>query len=163
VLFAGTGWERKGLRFAIQAVEECGEGFSLLVAGRGDERGFQAKRTRFLGVAEDMPSLYAAADLFLLPTIYDPFSNACLEALASGLPVITTTANGFSEIVQNGVHGTAVDDPRNIGGISEALRFWSDRGQRERARIANLQLAQQFDISTNVAKTLEVLMSCAQR
>ena len=52
-----------------------------------------------------MPALYAAVDVFVLPTIYDPFSNACLEALAAGLPVLTTTANGFAEILTPGVTG----------------------------------------------------------
>ena len=55
-----------------------------------------------------MPSLYLATDIFLLPTLYDPFSNACLEALAAGRAVITTRANGFSEIIESGRHGTIV-------------------------------------------------------
>src|SRR6267143_87214 len=53
----------------------------------------------------DLRRVYAAADIFILPTIYDPYSNACLEALACGLPVITTRANGFSEIIEDSVHG----------------------------------------------------------
>ncbi len=95
----------------------------------------------------DMPALYGAADIFLLPTIYDPFSNACLEALAAGLPVVTTRANGFSEIIENGVHGTVMDDPRNVEAICEALLFWSDTRRREPARVENVALAAQFDIS----------------
>jgi UDP-glucose:(heptosyl)LPS alpha-1,3-glucosyltransferase len=104
-----------------------------------------------------MAALYGAADIFLLPTIYDPFSNACLEALATGLPVITTRANGFSEIIESGVHGTGLDDPPNTEAILEALQFWSDSARREQARIKIRELADQFDISTNVARTLEIL------
>ena len=48
----------------------------------------------------DLALLYAAADIFILPTLYDPFSNASLEALAAGLPVITTRGNGFSEVIE---------------------------------------------------------------
>jgi len=162
VLFAGSGWERKGLRFAIEAIEQSEKRLSLLVAGRGDEGKFASARVRFLGVVQDMPALQAAADIFLLPTIYDPFSNACLEALASGLPVVTTEANGFSEIIETGFHGTVVDDPRNIDALGEALLFWSDGPRRKQARIANFALAGQFDISANVARTLEILTSvCA--
>ena len=161
VLFAGSGWERKGLRFALEAIDAQAGGMKLLVAGRGDSRKFSSQRAQFLGVVRDMPSLYRAADIFLLPTIYDPFSNACLEALAAGLPVITTRANGFSEIIESGRHGTVIDDPRNVRAISEALRFWADPARRAQARIDNPVLASQFDISRNVEKTLQILASVA--
>ena len=61
-----------------------------------------SEKMRLLGPVADMQSLFAAADMFILPTVYDPFSNACLEALSYGLPVITTLTNGFSEIVESG-------------------------------------------------------------
>jgi UDP-glucose:(heptosyl)LPS alpha-1,3-glucosyltransferase len=157
VLFAGSGWERKGLRFAIDAIEKSGREIRLLVAGRGDKRKYKSHRVQFLDVVQDMPALYGAADIFLLPTIYDPFSNACLEALAAGLPVITTSANGFAEIIQTGVHGTVLDDPRNTEAVCEALLFWSDFALREEARGRNLDLAARFDISANVSETLAIL------
>lgn len=161
-LFAGSGWERKGLRFAIDAVERQAGQMRLLVAGRGDSRQFPSARAQFLGVVREMPSLYAAADVFLLPTIYDPFSNACLEALAAGRPVITTRANGFSEIVESGRHGTVIDDPRDIDAISEALRFWSDPARRAQAHLDNLALAAQFDMPANVEQTLRILTQVAR-
>jgi UDP-glucose:(heptosyl)LPS alpha-1,3-glucosyltransferase len=157
VLLAGSGWERKGLRFAIDAIEKGGKQLRLLVAGRGSQRKFKSAQVQFLDVVQDMPALYGAADIFLLPTIYDPFSNACLEALAAGLPVVTTRANGFSEIMETGVHGTVLDDPRNIDAICEALLFWSDSALREEARGRNLDLAARFDISVNVSQTLAIL------
>ncbi len=161
VLFAGSGWERKGLRFAIEAIEKSGKQMRLLVAGRGDERKFRSARVRFLGAVQDMPALHGAADIFLLPTIYDPFSNACLEALAAGLPVVTTRANGFSEIMATGVHGAVIDDPRDTDAICEALRFWSDSARSEQARPGIRELAARFDISANVARTLEILLQGA--
>jgi UDP-glucose:(heptosyl)LPS alpha-1,3-glucosyltransferase len=157
VLFAGSGWERKGLRFAVEAIERQSERMKLLVAGRGEGRKFSSERVHFLGVIREMPSLYHAADIFLLPTIYDPFSNACLEALAAGRPVITTRANGFSEIIETGRHGTIIDEPRNIDEIDAALEFWSDPARRAQARLDNLALAAQFDISRNVEETLAIL------
>lgn len=161
VLFAGSGWERKGLRFALDAMERQEKGMALLVAGRGESRRFKSERAEFLGIVSEMPSLYAAADIFLLPTIYDPFSNACLEALAAGLPVVTSRANGFSEIIEHGVHGSVIDDPRDIDAIDEALRFWSDPARRAQARLDNHALAAQFDISANVDQTLEILAGVA--
>ena len=163
VLFAGSGWERKGLRFAVDAIEKSGKPLRLLVAGRGGQREFKSPRVQFLDVVRDMPALYGAADIFLLPTIYDPFSNACLEALAAGLPVVTTRANGFAEIIATGVHGTVLDDPRNIDAIREALLFWSDHAHREQGRVGIVKLAEQFDIAANVDRTLAILLQGAAR
>ncbi len=84
-------------------------------------------RAKFLGLVKDLPALYTAADVFILPTIYDPFSNACLEAVAAGLPVVTTSANGFSEILTPGVHGDIVQ-PGDITGLAAALEFWKSQG-----------------------------------
>jgi UDP-glucose:(heptosyl)LPS alpha-1,3-glucosyltransferase len=166
LLFAGSGWERKGLLVAIEAMALCkNRKMRLLVAGRGDARRYETTRLRFwredpvqfLGEVADLLPVYAAADIFILPTIYDPFSNACLEALASGLPVITTRSNGFSEIIEGGVHGSIVDNPANLVGLRDAIRFWSDPSRRDTARSANIERASQFDISKNVAQTLEIV------
>jgi UDP-glucose:(heptosyl)LPS alpha-1,3-glucosyltransferase len=170
LLFAGSGWERKGLLFAIQAMALCkNRKLRLLVAGRGNERLYKTKRLRlwreepvqFLGEMADLVRLYAAADIFILPTIYDPFSNACLEALACGLPVVTTRANGFSEIIEDTVHGSIVDHAGNLIGLRDAIRFWSDPSRRAAARSANVARASQFDISKNVQQTLKVLARVA--
>ena len=159
LLFAGSGWERKGLRFAVEAVQRQEKRTKLLVAGRGESRTFASTPTQFLGIVGDMPSLYQAADAFVLPTLYDPFSNACLEALAAGLPVITTQSNGFSEIIESGRHGTVVDDASNVDALNDAIQFWSEPERRKQARIDNLALAAQFDISRNVAETLRVVIA----
>jgi UDP-glucose:(heptosyl)LPS alpha-1,3-glucosyltransferase len=167
LLFAGSGWERKGLLFAIEAMALCKDRkLRLLVAGRGNARPYKTTRLRFwreepvqfLGEVADLMPLYAAADIFILPTIYDPFSNASLEALACGLPVVTTRSNGFSEIIENGVHGSMVEDAGNLIALRDAIRFWSDPLRRIRARSANIERASQFDISKNVAQTLDILM-----
>jgi len=170
LLFAGSGWERKGLLFAIEAIALCkNRKMRLLVAGRGDARPYKTTRLRFwrddpvqfLGEVTDLVPVYAAADIFILPTIYDPFSNACLEALASGLPVITTRSNGFGEIMEDGVHGSIVEDAGNLIALRDAIRFWSDRSRRDSVRSVNIERASQFDISKNVAQTLEILTRVA--
>jgi UDP-glucose:(heptosyl)LPS alpha-1,3-glucosyltransferase len=158
LLFVGSGWERKGLRFAIAAMALCrNRKMRLLVAGRGNQRSYKSKRVQFLGEVQDLAPIYAAADIFILPTIYDPFSNACLEALASGLVVITTRANGFSEIVEENVHGSIVDFANNIAGLRDAIQFWSDSASRVAAIPQIIERASQFDVSKNVAQTLEIL------
>ena len=168
LLFAGSGWERKGLRFAIEAFELCqNRKLQLLVAGRGDARSYQPKRfftqepVRFLGEVADLKPIYSAADIFILPSIYDPFSNACLEALASGLPVVTTRDNGFSEIIEDGLHGSVVDSPSNTSALRDAIRGWSDESRRNSARSEIIARASRFDISQNVAATVRVLLQSA--
>jgi UDP-glucose:(heptosyl)LPS alpha-1,3-glucosyltransferase len=159
LLFAGSGWERKGLRFAIEAMALCrNRKMRLLVAGRGNQRSYKSKRVQFLGEVGNLAHIYAGADIFILPTIYDPFSNACLEALASGLPVITTRANGFSEIIEKDMHGSIIDSANNIAGLRDAIRFWSDSARRAAAKPNIIERASQFDLSKNVAATLGILI-----
>jgi UDP-glucose:(heptosyl)LPS alpha-1,3-glucosyltransferase len=166
LLFAGSGWERKGLLFAMEAAALCGDRkMRLLVAGRGNPKVYKTRRLRFwreesvkfLGAISDMVRVYAAADIFILPTIYDPFSNACLEALACGLPVITTRSNGFSEIIENGVHGSIVQSAGDLAGLRDSIRFWSDPARRAAVKSTNIELAAQFGISKNVRETLDIL------
>ena len=156
-LFLGTGWERKGLSTAIRAAD-CLEDTTLLVAGRGVADRYRGTNVRFLGPVKDIASLFAASDILVLPTWYDPFSNACLEALAAGLPVITTDANGFSEIIERGVHGdiTASGD---VHAIAELLDSWRIPGRCAEAREACLRLASEFSIEKNATETLRVLQS----
>ena len=161
VLFAGSGWERKGLRFAIAALHAAGlPHATLLVAGRGQARGLpRSGRVRFLGPVKNIPSYLAAADAFILPTLYEPFSNACLEALAAGLPVITTSANGFAEIIEPGVEGEVVPEPDDLPALSAALKKWSDPARRAAIRPRLLALGEKFSIAENVRQTLAIIES----
>jgi UDP-glucose:(heptosyl)LPS alpha-1,3-glucosyltransferase len=158
VLFAGSGWERKGLRRLVEAVETLPESIEprLLVAGRGNPRslGRVSSRVRFLGPVADMAAVYATADVFALPTLYDPFSNACLEAMAAGLPVITTDANGFGEIIDPGKTGEVLTPDASL---AQALTAWSDPGRRAAARPLCVAKAASFSIEANVEQTMAKL------
>nr|MBA3762573.1 glycosyltransferase family 4 protein [Chthoniobacterales bacterium] len=155
----GSGWERKGLRFAITAVENCNDPrLQLLVAGHGTPAKYRSRSLRFLGVVQDLQALYAAADIFLLPTIYDPSSNACLEAMAVGLPVITTKGNGFSELMEEGRDGSIIKEPDNTAALCAALRFWSNGETREKSRASREEHAREFSIGRNVNATLQILL-----
>jgi len=116
VLFVGSGFERKGLFPLLQAVAAMVE-THLVVVGK-DRKLAQAKtmaqklglmdRVHFLGGQPDVRPYYGAADVFALPTLYDPFPNAVLEALACGLPVLTSPGSGAAELVDSGC-GRVVD------------------------------------------------------
>jgi UDP-glucose:(heptosyl)LPS alpha-1,3-glucosyltransferase len=158
ILFAGSGWERKGLRFAIEAIRRLkNRRIKFLVAGEGKKPRFTPPNVRFLGPVDDMHSLYVAADLFVLPTVYDPFSNACLEALSAGVPVITTASNGFSEIIQSGVHGEVLDRPNDVPALANAISHWCTLGQKDEVRASCAARAQEYTIDRNVNETMKVL------
>ena len=158
LLFTGSGWERKGLRFAIEALHALDDNhIHLLVAGSGKMHGhLRHPRAHYPGPVMDMAPLLAAADLFVLPTLYDPFSNACLEAARHGLPVITTTANGFSELIENDVHGTVIE-AADATALADAIDHWSSDGRAARARNACAANAAPFTIDANVQATLDIL------
>lgn len=153
-LFLGTGWERKGLRFAIEATARAG--WRLIVAGRGPSRRHSAPHVLHLGESKNLPALFAACDVLLHPTWYDPFSNACLEALAAGLPVITTTANGAAEILEQDVTGSVVSRPDALGELEEALRFWKIQ-QPSASRTACIKAAMQYPMQKNRDQTIALL------
>lgn len=94
-IFVGNGFVRKGLDMAIAALPP---GWTLWVVG-GDAPVPAGPAVRFLGGRRDPERFLQAADVMILPTRYDPFANVCLEALACGIPALTTRANGASEIL----------------------------------------------------------------
>jgi UDP-glucose:(heptosyl)LPS alpha-1,3-glucosyltransferase len=107
-LLVGSGYERKGVATAIAALAELPESAYLMVVGREKRVNRYKRLARSLGVRErivfagpqlDVKPYYGCADVFVLPTIYDPFPNAALEAMACALPVITTTKSGAAELV----------------------------------------------------------------
>ncbi|UCD70741.1 MAG: glycosyltransferase family 4 protein [Syntrophobacterales bacterium] len=128
-LFVGSGFERKGLKKAIIALKELPEDVVLLVVGRDEkqqkylrlsERLKMKGRVVFYGPRADVTTFYQIADAFVLPTIYDPFSNATLEALAMGLFTVTTTSNGCAEVMKD-FAGAIIQDTGDIDAMVEAM------------------------------------------
>jgi glycosyltransferase involved in cell wall biosynthesis len=67
-----------------------------------------AEDIRFLGNRRDVPALLAAADLFVLPSLWEGLPLVLLEAMAAGLPAVVTAVGGNPEVVENGVSGVLV-------------------------------------------------------
>jgi UDP-glucose:(heptosyl)LPS alpha-1,3-glucosyltransferase len=76
----------------------------------------------FLGSTGEVEKFYAASDLFVLPTLYDAFSNVCLEAMACGTPVITSRNNGASELIRDGEEGYVLER-HEVGELVEKVRL----------------------------------------
>lgn len=158
LFFAGSGWERKGLRYAIDAVEQLPPDCKarLVVAGKGSRMRFRSRKVVYLGEVDSILPYLEAADLFILPTTYDPFSNACLEALANGVPVVTTRLNGFHEIMGPD-DGAVVEAPDAVDALVDAILQWRDPEKREIARERLRERALEFSIEANLKATMQAL------
>ena len=168
-LFVGSGFARKGLGAAIAALGSAGcEWFRLVVVGKDREAArFAARaraaglgeRVRFVGAREDVRSLYAAGDCFILPSRYDPFPNTALEALAMGLPVIVSSRCGAAEIVEPGDNGW-ICKPDDPAGLAALMRQADEAiGARDMSRAARTT-AERFrveDMAARLAKLYEQL------
>jgi UDP-glucose:(heptosyl)LPS alpha-1,3-glucosyltransferase len=128
-LHVGSGFERKGVAAMLEAVARSRAKPWALVVGR-DKRASQyatlaqrlgiAERVRFVGAVSDVRPYYAAADTFVLASLYDPQPNAALEAMACGLPVVTSTKCGAAELLVEGESGF-VRDALDVAGIASVL------------------------------------------
>ena len=137
-LFVGSGFARKGLEAAIEALRLTNnEALKLAVVGTDREQArFAAQaaplgeRVRFLGGHQDVRPLYAAADCLILPSRYDPFPNTVLESFAMGLPAIVSSHCGAAEIIERGVNGW-VCSPDDVPGIAALMKEADDAIRRE--------------------------------
>jgi UDP-glucose:(heptosyl)LPS alpha-1,3-glucosyltransferase len=138
------------------------EKYRLLVVGKGNIPLYQrvAQRlglqeiTIFCGFQEQMPPFYGAADIFVLPSYYDPFGNVCLEAMACGLPVITTRETGVSELMAHGRSGFVLDHPENISTLANWLEALEDPELRRSMGFEAQEQAAFLTIKRNVERTI---------
>lgn len=132
VVFCGSGFERKGLGNLIKAFASAAKklvDMRLIVVGKGAIRPFQKLAQRngvgskivFAGHQKDVVQFYAAADAFVLPSLYDPYPNAVLEAMACGIPVAVSRVTGVSEVIENGVNGFVIENASDVNEICGAI------------------------------------------
>jgi UDP-glucose:(heptosyl)LPS alpha-1,3-glucosyltransferase len=139
-LHVGSGFERKGVATSIDALSTMPAPAHLVVVGgdkhlahfvaRAQQRGV-ADRVTFAGTQSDVRPYYGAADAFVLPTLYDPCPNAALEAMACGLPIVTTTRCGAAELALADDAGL-VCNPADATTLAAHLRRLQDAGVRTR-------------------------------
>jgi UDP-glucose:(heptosyl)LPS alpha-1,3-glucosyltransferase len=106
-----------------------------------------AHATTFVGRAADPVPYYSAADVYVQPTFYDPCSLVALEALASGLPVVTSRFNGAGELIEPGEQGFILADPADSDELTACLRPLLEAPARAPLATAarRLALAHSFD------------------
>ena len=164
ILFVGSGFERKGLEYLIKSVQYMKQkNWRLVLVGKGKWKrylGFASKENQgkitHLEPIDEIEKMYAAADFFVLPSIYEPFGNANLEALASGLPIITSRNCGAAEIITPKKEGIVLEDPSDYKAIADAIDFLMDSKIRESMGESARLLAEKFTQERNASEMLEV-------
>ena len=120
---------------------------------------------QFLGSLGDPAPMYAAADVYVQPTYYDPCSLVLLEAIASGLPVITSRFNGAGELLTPGVEGDIIDDPGNDEALAASLAPLMDATRCEKMGLAARRLALDHTLEHNSREVVAVYeeIVCSRR
>jgi UDP-glucose:(heptosyl)LPS alpha-1,3-glucosyltransferase len=165
-VFVGSGFKRKGLEVAIRALPPDAH---LIVVGKDKETArfqkmavetgantTQSTRIHFEGPQKDVRPYYGAADAFVFPTVYEPFGSVVLEAMACGLPVITTDRCGAGELITEGVEGFVLPTG-DIQAFTACMRQNSALDWASR-RAAARKTAEQYPVS----RTVDAMMALYQ-
>jgi glycosyltransferase involved in cell wall biosynthesis len=165
-LFVGGDWERKGLSVALKAVART-PGCRLLVVGSGDIDRYRAAARRlraddmvhFAGPRRDTAAYYAAADVFVLPSLYETFSLVTFEAASSGLPLLVTKVSGVDEILTDGENGWFIPrDPevisRRLAALKGAEEMRQAMGTRSREAVARYSWARMVNDYISLYRSL---------
>tara|TARA_B100000959_G_scaffold241129_1_gene262796 strand:- start:1579 stop:2763 length:1185 start_codon:yes stop_codon:yes gene_type:complete len=169
-LFTANNFRLKGLRNLIYAAAlmkkktKPGTSFRILVIGKGKKTTYERLAERlgcknefiFVGKTCYTEKFYAAADVLAQPTFYDPCSRSTLEAMAAGLPVVTSCNNGASELIENGEHGFVLDDPRDYSLLSEKLMLFTDKNLKEEMGKNARKKIEKYSLQQNNQKMIDL-------
>jgi UDP-glucose:(heptosyl)LPS alpha-1,3-glucosyltransferase len=131
----------------------------LLVVGKGKPLHSRSGNVIFAGSMSNVEDAYAAADLIVFLPIYEPSSNVVYEALAAGLPVVTSTYNGASELIEPDVNGTVID----LSNVDFPLKVFESLARWERRTSVNPTVDNAaVSLDRNVSETLAILEMAAK-
>lgn len=175
-LFVGHNFKLKGLTTLLEAMrlrssrDPSSRPIHLLVCGGGKLAPFRpiierlglGETVRLIGFTPDIRACYHASDLFVLPTYYDPCSLVVFEALACGLPVITTACNGAGELITEDREGYVIPSPDRVDRLADTLDRLADDARRRAMseQAARLGRAQSFE--RHVARLVELFEEVAE-
>jgi len=159
LVLVGNDWRKKGLTTLLAALTSIeNEKVILIVAGSDEKTTYEQEvrrlgldgRVRFMPSRADVQFYYAAADIYVGPSLEDTFAQPPAEAMACGLPVITTITNGTAEIITDGVDGMILHEPTNAAVLSDQLRrLIQDPALRERLGTQAAKTAQNYTWDRN--------------
>jgi len=173
-LIVAHNFKLKGVRELIEAASRLAKEphrWRVVVAGKADPGPYKrlaarlacADRIQFVGPLPDVVPGYAAADVYLQPTWYDPCSLVVLEALACGLPVITTRFNGAGELMHDGQDGYLVDSPADYDALAQAMEKLLDADLRRAMGKAARAAAEAYPLQRNFREMMAVFQKAAAR
>lgn len=179
-LFAAMNYRLKGLDPLLRAVKwmvddpeykEKAASFRLVVAGnpkfgryeRQAKRLGIADKIRFVGHQPEIRNAYFGADFLVHPTFYDPCSLVVLEALACGLPVVTTQNNGASELMTPPQEGYVVENPHDASELGSSMGKLLDSAKRSQASQAARKTAMQWTFEHHYQELLNVFREAVRR
>ncbi len=122
-----------------------------------------ARRVLFLGPVDAMEALFAAADCCVHPTRWDACSLSTIEAMAAGLPVITTAMNGASELITHGETGFVMADPDDVASLARFMRILMNKDVRRRMGNKAGDAASHFDVTGNYRAVEALMLSMGTR
>jgi len=167
VVFAGRLTAAKNLDVAVRAVERLPEA-TLIVIGDGEERqrleGTAGDRVRFVGARprSEVLGFLAAADVAVLPSAWENFPHAVVEALAMGTPVVATRVGGVPEIVRDGQNGLLVEPGDDAGFASALERVVRDEDLRARLAAAAAASVERFSSDAIYGELEHILADAAK-
>ena len=173
MLLIGNDWRNKGLSTILAAMAACREiPLRLLVAGQDAAAPYFLETAERLGLREqcrwetaltDAIDLYVAADVYVSPTREDAFGLPVLEAMACGLPVITSAFAGVSQVITEGTDGFVLSDPRDSAALAKLMRrLYEQPDLRKDIGENAARTAQAYTWERNTAETWEFLMSALE-
>lgn len=165
LLFVGTGFERKGLRYAIEALRYLPYETFLVVIGKGETRRYASlarhwgltERVKFLGPMDGVERYYGAADILVAPTLYEPMANVILEALATGIPVVTSRDSGNAEVVTEGEDGWIVNDPADAVEMGDKIKAAMEKSREPEIERRARKKAEHFTLQRTVGEIMAVI------
>ena len=173
-LLVAHNYRLKGLDPLLRAFGRllgAGHRVGLIVVGSGSTRRYRqlairlgcAHMTRFVGPQPDPLACYHAADVYAHPTYYDPCSLVVLEALACGLPVITTRHNGAGELLGSGIEGAVISEPDDVPALTERMGRYLDDDLRASASRAARAVACRNSLDRNFDALLSLYREATER
>ena len=167
LVFASMDFRRKGLDSLLTALSRVKEREAkLVVLGAGDIEGYRRiasslgleRRVLFAGRQSSIARLYGAGDLFVLPTIYEPFPNVNLEAMACGTPVITTATAGGADIIEPGRNGYVIPDAWSVQALTEQIDHHLSLPDSTKKQMSSIcwDIASTLRVEDNARQVVEV-------
>jgi len=169
-LFVGHNFRLKGLGPLLEALalrirrDSSARPVHLLVVGGGNLGPYRGEvrrlglgdHVKLIGFVDDVRTCYHASDFFVLPTYYDPCALVVFEALACGLPVVTTAQNGAGELIAEGVEGFVVPSPDRAGALADAMDALSRDDLRRAMSAAATRLGLRQSLDNHVSRLVAV-------